>query len=67
MQKRTVGSPDFTVQNAILGAVKITKDVTTSHYKYSGYGICFDGEGNFSFRNSSSAKNVIIFGGRYVF
>ena len=62
LQKRTVTSPDFTVQNALFGAVKITKDVNTSHYKCSGYGICFDGNSSFSFGNSLSAKNVIIFG-----
>ena len=62
LQKRTVSSPDFAVQNALFDAVKITKDVNTSHYKYSGYGICFDGNSSFSFGNSLSAKNVIIFG-----
>ena len=62
LQKRTVSSPDFAVQNALFDAVKITKDVNTSHYKYSGYGICFDGNSSFSFGNSLRAKNVIIFG-----
>ena len=33
---------DFTVQNALFGATKITKDSDPSHNKYSGYGICFD-------------------------
>ena len=42
LQERAVISPDFTVQNAFFGVVKITKDVNTSHYKYSGYGISFD-------------------------
>ena len=60
LQKRTVSSPDFTVQNTLFSAVKITKDVKTSYYKYSGYGICFDGI-SLSFGNSSSTKNVIIF------
>ena len=45
--KRT-DSPDFTVQNGLFGAVKITKK---THYKYEGYGICFDGESSFSFGN----------------
>ena len=62
LQKRTVSNPDFTVQNALFGAIKITKDVNTSHYQYHGYGICFDGNGSFSFGNNIGAKNVIIFG-----
>ena len=44
----------------MFGAVKITKN--TSHYKYEGYGICFDIESSFSFGNRIDAKNVIIFG-----
>ena len=62
LQKRAVSSPDFTVENALFGAIKITEDVNTSHYSYSGYGICFDGNSSFSFGSSLSAKNVIIFG-----
>ena len=46
----------------MFGAAKITKDVNTNRYKYSGYGICFDGNSSFSFGNSLSAKNVMIFG-----
>ena len=46
----------------LLGVVKITKDVNTSHYGYSGYGICFDGNSSFSFGNNLNSKNVIIFG-----
>ena len=49
LPKRIVSSVDFTVQNALFGAAKITKDVNTSHYKYSGYGICFDGNSSFFF------------------
>ena len=46
----------------MFGALKITKNVNTSRYKYEGYGICFDGESSFSFGNRIDAKNVIIFG-----
>ena len=46
----------------MFGAVKITKNVNTSHYKYEGYGICFDSESSFSFGNRTDAKNLIIFG-----
>ena len=37
LQKKPVSSPDFTIQNALFGFVKITKDVKTSYYGYSGY------------------------------
>ena len=62
LKNRRVYSPDFTVQNGLFGAVKITKNANTSHYKYEGYGICFDSESSFSFGNRKDAKNVIIFG-----
>ena len=62
LQKRTGNSPDFTVQNVLFGAIKIAKDVNTRHCKYSGYGICFDGNSSFSFGNSINANIVIIFG-----
>ena len=47
LKNRRIVNPDFTVQNGLLGAVRITKNVNTSHYKYEGYGICFDGESSF--------------------
>ena len=53
---------DFTIQNALFGNVKITKDTNSSHDKYVGYGICFDEGSSFSFGNIVNAKNVIIFG-----
>ena len=58
LKNRRVDSP---VQNGLFGSVKITKNANTSHYKYEGYGICFDGESSFSFGNRIDAKNVIIF------
>ena len=62
LQNRRGESPGFTVQNELFGAVKITKNASTLHYKYEGYGICFNGESSFSFGNRIDAKNVIIFG-----
>ena len=62
LKNRRIDNPDFTVQNGLFGAVKITKNANTSHYKYKGYGICFDSESSFSFDNRIDAKNVIIFG-----
>ena len=62
LENRRIDSPDFTVQNGLFGAVKITRNTNTLHYKYEGYEICFDGESSFSFRNRIDAKNGIIFG-----
>ena len=61
LQKSTVNNPDFTVQNALFGAIKITKDINTSHYQYRGYGICFNST-DFSTGNITNGQNVIIFG-----
>ena len=38
------------------------KDVNTSNYQYSGYGICFDAEGSFTFGNRNDVTNIIIHG-----
>ena len=53
---------DYTIQNALFGAVKITKNSGILKNKYEGYGICFDGGGTFTKGNITSGKNVIIFG-----
>ena len=53
---------DFTTQNCLFGAVKLTKDVNTSNYQYKGYGICFDEGSQFSIGNIVKGRNVIIFG-----
>ena len=54
---------DFTVQNALFGAVKITKDKNIGNYKYSGYGgIFFDSNRSFYFGHSVDAKNLVITG-----
>ena len=53
---------DFAAQSYLFGAVKITKEVNTSNYKYVGYGICFDEGSNFSIGNITNGKNVIILG-----
>ena len=56
-------SHTYTVQNALLGGVKITKNATdTSKHKYEGYGICFDEGGIFSMGNINNGRNVLIFG-----
>ena len=54
---------DYTVQNALFGGVKITKNATdTSKHKYEGYGICFDEGGMFSMGNIKNGRNILIFG-----
>ena len=56
-------SDTYTLQNALFGDVKITKNVTdTSKHKYEGYGICFDEGGMFSMGNINNGRNVLIFG-----
>ena len=62
LKNRSIDSPDLTVQNGLFGGIKMIKDVSTSHYKYSGYGICFDGNSNFSIGNITKDKDVLIFG-----
>ena len=52
----------FTVQNALFGAMEITKNADTSKYNYKGYGICFDEGGTLSMGNINNGRNVIIFG-----
>ena len=50
----------YTIQNALFGAMKITKHATNnSRNKYEGYGICFDSSGKFSKGNITDGKNVI--------
>ena len=59
----------FTIQNALFGAMQITKNTDTSKYNYKGYGICFDEGGTFAhtiteggFAHTTNARNVLIFG-----
>ena len=60
---------DYTIQNALFGAIKITKNTDSSKYNYTGYGLCFDEGGEFghtvkqgNFNCTTNAKNLIIFG-----
>ena len=60
---------EFTIQNALFGAIEITENANTSKYKYKGYGICFDESESFShvrkegnFNHTTLARNVVIFG-----
>ena len=53
---------DYSIQNALFGAVKITKNEDISKNKYEGYGIYFDEGGMFTNGNITNGRNVIIFG-----
>ena len=60
----------FTIQNALLGAMQITKNATdNSKNNYKGCGICFDERSEFGhtiteggFTHTTDARNVLIFG-----
>ena len=63
MQSVTASRNDtFPIQNALFGAMQITKNSDISKYKYKGYGICFDEGGTFSKGNINNGRNVLIFG-----
>ena len=60
----------FTIQNALFGAMQITKNATDSDKNnYKGYGICFDERSQFGHTitengvtYTSNGRNVLIFG-----
>ena len=59
----------FTIQNALFGAMQITKNADTSKYDYKGYGICFVERSEFGhtiteggFAHTTDARNILIFG-----
>ena len=65
----------FTIQNALFGAMKITKNATdNSKNNYKGYGICFYERSEFghtitegSHAHTTDARNVLIFGAEMSF
>ena len=51
----------FTIQNALFGAMQITKNATdNSKNSFKEYGICFDEISDFA--HTTDARNVLIFG-----
>ena len=65
----STGNTDYTIENALFGAMKITKNTDSSKNNYKGYGLCFDESGEFghtvkqsNFNPTTNAKNVILFG-----
>ena len=62
-QVTSLRNTDSTIQNALFGAMNITKNASdSSKNKYEGYGICFDSGGEFSIGNITNGRNVLIFG-----
>ena len=61
----------FTIQNALFGAMQITKNATDNDKNnHKGYGICFDERSDFGHTiteggnaHTTDARNVLIFGG----
>ena len=58
------GSNDIypTLQNALFGAVKLTKNADVDKCGYSGYKIGFNRRSNFSHPSGGDGQNVIFFG-----
>ena len=59
----------FTIQNALFGAMQITKNADNSKNNYKGYGICFDETSEFGhtiteggFTHTTDVRSVLIFG-----
>ena len=60
----------YTIQNALFGAMQITKNATDyDKNNYKGYGICFDERSEFGhtiteggLAHTADARNVLIFG-----
>ena len=59
----------FTIQNALFGAMQITKNADNSKNNYKGYGLCFNERSEFGhiiteggFTHTTDDRNVLIFG-----
>ena len=52
----------FTIQNALFGAMQITKNADTSKYDYKGYGICFDERSQFGHTMTEGGRTHITNG-----
>ena len=53
---------EFSLENCLICAGKLTKNADIDKYKYSRYGIGFDARGSFLFPSGGFGQNVIIFG-----
>ena len=52
----------LTLGNCLFGAIKLTKNVDHEKYAYSGYGIGFNARSQFSLRDGSYDKIVVVYG-----
>ena len=59
LTSRTADS-SITLQSCLFGAVKVTKNLDTDKYKYSGSSVGFDSRGTFSHPSGGDGKNVIF-------
>ena len=65
----------YTIQNALFGAMQITKNATDyDKNNYKGYGICFDERSEFGHTitegghvHTTDARNVLIFGANHIY
>ena len=55
-------NPDFTLENCLIGGVKMIKNAGVDKYKYSEYGIGFDGRGVFTHKDGRFGNNATILG-----
>ena len=58
---RKIPLRNFALKNCLFRVTDIVKNSDKEKYVYSGYGIAFDGEIEWSFDNDY-ARNIIIFG-----
>ena len=66
---------DYTIQHALFGAMKITKNADSSKNNYAGYGLCFDEgndfghtvrQGNFNRTADARAINIYVMGRGFI-
>ena len=50
-----------TLKHCLFGAVSLTKNSDIDKYKYSGYGIGFDGHRSYSHSSGGNGRNEIVF------
>ena len=62
ISKKISISDYLALENCLFGAVSLTENADINKYKYSGYGVAFDGYESFSFPGIGLGKNVIMFG-----
>ena len=60
---KSINISDYpTLENCLIGAISLIKNVDIDKYGFSRYGVGFDRHGSFSFPGNGLGRNVIIFG-----